>query len=301
MKSSACLSPAVSEHAPTPLRTLRTLLVLGRISNLPTVWSNCLAGWWLGGAGSWLTLAHLCLGASCLYVGGMFINDAFDAEFDRQHRSDRPIPSGAIRLGAVWRWGIGWMVLGTALLLPHSSQSAIFTLLLVIAIVVYDAVHKMVAFSPILMALCRFFLLLLAASFGQLGVEGLAIWTALVLGGYIVGLSYIARRESTSGLIQFWPMIPLGAPILLAWIVNVGEYKMSGALLSLLLVAWIAKTIHPLWTSPRPAIGRVVSGLLAGICFVDLLAVADAPHTVAALFVAFFGLSLLLQRHVPAT
>ena len=26
---------------------LRTLLILGRVSNLPTVWSNCLAGWWL--------------------------------------------------------------------------------------------------------------------------------------------------------------------------------------------------------------------------------------------------------------
>ena len=30
---------------------LRTLLVLGRASNLPTVWSNCFAGWLLGGGG----------------------------------------------------------------------------------------------------------------------------------------------------------------------------------------------------------------------------------------------------------
>jgi hypothetical protein len=34
------------------VRKLRTLLVLGRVSNLPTVWSNCLAGWWLGGGGN---------------------------------------------------------------------------------------------------------------------------------------------------------------------------------------------------------------------------------------------------------
>ena len=63
---------------------LRTLLLLGRISNLPTVWSNCLAGWILGGGGTALRLALLCLGASCLYIAGMFLNDAFDAEFDRQ-------------------------------------------------------------------------------------------------------------------------------------------------------------------------------------------------------------------------
>src|SRR5213594_1545943 len=30
----------------------RTLLILGRASNVPTVWSNCLAGWLLGGGGS---------------------------------------------------------------------------------------------------------------------------------------------------------------------------------------------------------------------------------------------------------
>ena len=32
---------------------LRTLLVLGRVSNLPTVWSNCFAGWLLAGGGLW--------------------------------------------------------------------------------------------------------------------------------------------------------------------------------------------------------------------------------------------------------
>ena len=28
------------------------LLILGRVSNLPTVWWNCFAGWLLGGGGS---------------------------------------------------------------------------------------------------------------------------------------------------------------------------------------------------------------------------------------------------------
>ena len=63
-------------------RPLRTLLVLGRASNLPTVWSNCLAGWILGGGGPHKRLLALCGGATLLYVGGMFLNDAFDAQFD---------------------------------------------------------------------------------------------------------------------------------------------------------------------------------------------------------------------------
>src|SRR5689334_993314 len=93
-------------------REVRALLILGRVSNLPTVWSNCLAGWFLGGGGSLRRFGLLCIGATCLYLGGMFLNDAFDVQFDRQHRSDRPIPSGAISLGKVWGWGFGWLLSG---------------------------------------------------------------------------------------------------------------------------------------------------------------------------------------------
>ena len=61
---------------------MRTFLVLGRVSNVPTVWTNCLAGWLLAGGGEWTRFAWLCAGATLVYLGGMFLNDAFDAEFD---------------------------------------------------------------------------------------------------------------------------------------------------------------------------------------------------------------------------
>ncbi|HEY2083548.1 MAG TPA: prenyltransferase, partial [Verrucomicrobiae bacterium] len=69
---------------------LRTFLVLGRASNLPTIWSNCLAGWWLGGHSSTNKLPFLFAGTTLLYVGGMYLNDVFDVNFDRQHRKERP-------------------------------------------------------------------------------------------------------------------------------------------------------------------------------------------------------------------
>jgi len=94
------------------VRKLRTLLVLGRVSNLPTVWSNCLAGWWLSGGGNFWKLPLLLLGVSALYTGGMFLNDAFDAEFDQQRRASRPIRPekfrwkwSGISAGRGWRWG----------------------------------------------------------------------------------------------------------------------------------------------------------------------------------------------------
>ena len=62
---------------------LKTLLTLGRTSNLPTVWSNLLAGAVLSGAAFGpRTFALLLVCGSAFYEGGMFLNDAFDAELD---------------------------------------------------------------------------------------------------------------------------------------------------------------------------------------------------------------------------
>jgi hypothetical protein len=44
-----------------------------------------------------------------------------------------------------------------------------------------------------------------------------------------------------------------------------------------------------------------VSGLLAGIVLVDLLAVADQPPGVGIVFLLLFSLALLFQRFIPAT
>src|ERR1043166_5723710 len=202
---------------------LRTLLILGRASNLPTVWSNCLAGWFLGGGGEPSRLALLCTGATFVYVGGMYLNDAFDAQFDQQHRPERPIPSGAISAVAVWRWGLTWLFLGLIGLSYLGKSSAVLASLLAIAIIIYDAVHKIFAFSPFLMAGCRFLLILLASSAAVVGVAGLSIWSALVLAAYIVGLSFLAARESTRAGLRYWPLLLLAAPLLLAAIVNQGE------------------------------------------------------------------------------
>ncbi len=73
---------------------LATLLLLGRVSNLPTVWSNCLAGWLVAGGGEVRSLLWLSLGATFHYLSGTYLNDAIDAQFDAQHRRERPIPSG---------------------------------------------------------------------------------------------------------------------------------------------------------------------------------------------------------------
>jgi 4-hydroxybenzoate polyprenyltransferase len=280
---------------------LRTLLVLSRASNLPTVWSNCLAGWWLGGHGNPGKLPFLFLGITLLYIGGMYLNDSVDENFDRQHRKLRPIPSGAISSGAVWKLGLLWLALGLVCLFWAGTTTGQLGVFLVVCILLYDAIHKLITFSPLLMGACRFFGYLAAASIGAGGVTGWAIWCGLALALYIVGLSFIARRESARGPIQYWPVIFLSAPLALAFVMNAGDYRKSSGLLCLVLGLWILLSLRAvLWSMDRQ-IGRTVSGLLAGIVFVDWLAACDAPREFGFAFLVLFGLAVFFQRFIPAT
>jgi hypothetical protein len=279
---------------------LRTLLVLGRASNLPTVWSNCLAAWLLAGGGEWPRFVWLCFGATLLYLGGMYLNDAFDAEFDTQHRRDRPIPSGRISVEAVWRIGIGLLGAGFIALAALGWTTALAALLLCGAIVLYDALHKLVTFSPVLMALCRVLLYVVAATAASRGLTGLALWSGIALGFYIVGLSFLARKESTGIVVQKWPLLLLAVPVLLAVVVNDGRSRESALLISAILVLWAVRSLRSVWFEPRN-VPRAVSGLLAGIVFVDLLAVADESRAIGLSFLALFVLALFFQRYVPAT
>jgi len=279
---------------------IRTLLVLGRISNLPTVWTNCLCGWLLGGGGSEMTLLLLIVGSSLVYTGGMYLNDAFDAAFDRQYRRERPIPSQRISEVLVWEIG-GTLLAGGGLMLAFLGwDTAVLSLLLVLSVLVYDAVHKAVAFSPAIMAACRFLLFLAAASAGDVGINGLALWSALALAGWILGLSYVARRESAGGPMRLWPLLALLLPLGLAFLVNDGSFRPRVWVMGAALLTWMVICLrHAVGTRQRN-VGRTVSGLLAGICLVDLLAIPlDSAAIIAC--VAAFGMALLAQRFIPAT
>lgn len=74
---------------------------LGRVSNLPTVWTNTLAAALLASSAGALappsSLVWLLLLAalSLLYLAGMLLNDLLDADWDQQHHNPAPLP---------WAW-----------------------------------------------------------------------------------------------------------------------------------------------------------------------------------------------------
>ena len=288
-------------NSPRGSPSLRTLLVLGRVSNLPTVWSNCLAGWLISGGGVFDQFFLLCAGTSLLYVGGMFLNDAFDIEFDRQHRAERPIPSGAASLRIVLQLGFCWLALGAICLSMLGRIPGMLGVLLAFLIIIYDAIHKMFVFAPIIMAACRFVLVLIASSAALEGINGLSIWSALVLACYIVGLSYLARKESAPGPLRYWPTLLLCLPLLLAVVVNQGIYQKRAAIIGAVVVLWIFRCLRFTYWHGSPNVGRTVSGLLAGIVLVDLLSSGGLDPTANLAFAVLFLTALLFQRMVPAT
>lgn len=280
---------------------LRTLLILGRVSNLPTVWSNCLAGWLLAGGGAWSRFAVLGGGASLLYIGGMFLNDACDVRFDTAHRKERPIPSGTISARAVWLLSAALLLGGGVLLALLGLTTAIIALGLLLCITTYDLVHKRTALAPLLMAGCRFLLYLVAGSAALGGISAKLLWCAGALAAYIVGLSFIARKEAQN----VKPNL-LVLPLFVAPLLSCGaELRFPNAhIIFFLCVGYVGWVIWSLWHMIKggaPAIGRTVSALLAGIVLVDMLAVQGGGGMMPLAFLALFASALILQRTIPAT
>jgi len=292
-------SPACS-HPRTPLQTLRVLLVLGRMSNLPTVWSNCLAAWLLAGSGRALDFGLVCGGATLLYTGGMFLNDAFDVEFDRQYRPERPIVSGQIAARTVWLISAALLSLGWLAVVPLGRVPAGFGALLIGMIIIYDGIHKWTRLAPVLMAGCRFLLYLLAASAVHRVIGSVVIQRGAVLAVYILGLSYVARGESKPAGTTRWPVPLLFAPVAMALVASKGS-TLSAWVMAAVQGGWVLWCLRGADSRFHRYLNVGVSGLLAGIVLVDWLATAGQSMQLSPFFALLLLSALMSQRLAPAT
>jgi 4-hydroxybenzoate polyprenyltransferase len=283
----------------SPLVALR----LGRVSNLPTVWSNVLAACALSGAELAAPgVAVLLLSMSLFYEAGMYLNDAFDRAIDARERPERPIPSGAVAARTVFL--VGFVLLAGALGLILASAASwrprVAALLLGLAIVGYDTHHKGVPWSPVVMGTCRALVYVTCGLFWDSTPPALLLAAALLLLAYVVGLSFAARQENLTRIRNVWPLLLLGAPLIFAapWLPATSPLAracFAG------FAAWVA---WALWRLMRPApdLRGGVSLLIAGISLFDALfaALAGAP-LLALACAAGAALTLVAQRRIPGT
>jgi len=322
---------------------LRGWLILSRGSNLPTVWSNVVAGWLLAqglrlppigteywkqppDSLAWGSLLLLLLGVSLTYVGGMILNDAFDARWDAERRSTRPIPAGLITVRDALRAGWGALAAGfvlTVFAAPSGTRLAvtIVALALALCVIVYDRWHKGVSWAPAVMGLCRALLpaigfLVVGESifFPPVADSDWIIFThmfALWLLTYAITL--VARHEATGGNAGRWVEgLLFIAPLPLLW--AVGLFWPWVVLWFAVYVWWLVRSNrrHPLpggvgarvadRLASMPLIDAMTNGYLAFICLSVLLRPKgvhpEALFDVACLLFLAFGMAAFAMRLV---
>jgi len=190
----------------------KTLLTLGRVSNLPTVWMNAVAATALTMASSGTEFSvgqmlAVLLGLSCLYAGGMSFNDYCDRHWDSHHQPFRPIPSGKASVRSVLIISLALFFAGLVFL-AQSAASFAAAIGLLSLIIAYDILHKQFASSVFLMAATRFGVYIVAA----FAISPSPPVSIFVLGGvqatYTLLVTVVARFENRLEAGFRFPLIP---------------------------------------------------------------------------------------------
>ena len=300
----------------TDRATVLTWLQLMRLPTVFTALSNILCGYLITHSfrvgdlpqqtDLWLLLAT----SIGLYLGGMVLNDVFDAKLDAVERPERPIPSGRISRNAAALFGGLLMTAGVVAASRVGLNSLLVAAMIVPCVLAYNGYLKSTVAAPLGMSACRFLNLMLGAS----AVDG-SLWhskpltVAAGLGIYIVGVTLFARNEagrsSRFGLLSGVVIVLCGLG-LDAWLISqdgFSEPAISGSrmvllLLGLNLVLRASLAIH----DPKPhRVQRTVGLMLLYIILIDAIVVfgLTSDAKLAALVVILVVPAMLLRRVVP--
>lgn len=189
---------------------------LVRLPNVFTLLSNCIAACVIsvGTLGKLGSVLPLFAASALAYWAGLILNDVNDLNEDRQHRPDRPLPSGRISPALAGHVATGMLVASTAIVAIVGAYGDTLWLaaalgcsvLLWIAIRLYNSSLKLTLLGPVLMGCCRG-LNILMVGFGMLCVywgqpfstvqefPDVLIAYATGISLYICGITVYARRE----------------------------------------------------------------------------------------------------------
>lgn len=255
----------------------------------------------------WLLL----LSSAGLYLGGMVLNDVFDAALDAIERPERPIPSGHISRRAAAVSGSMLLIFGVGCAGIVGQGSLLIAGLIVLAVLLYDGYLKSTMAAPLGMGTCRFLNLMLGAS---AGTTIISVWqttpmtVAVALGIYIIGVTVFAKNEagkSNSGALLTGISIMLGGIGLGAWLVTDrgAENAIPGSQMALLILGLnILMRSLVVVMKPNPgSIQRTTGLMLLCIILLDALMVfgltGNAQHAV--LVIMLIAPASLVRRFIP--
>lgn len=287
------MKPSFSELA-------RTVLAPKHLGPVATIWSNCIAGWWLGGGGEFRALPFLFGGATLIFVGGALLARAFTGVFEPQPRPGAPV----LARKTAWGLSLACSAAGVVLFIWLGATAIVLGVAMVSLLVFSSFLCWQPILSPIVNGLFRLLLCLLAASVGLDGVTGWSIWCGLALGCYVAGAGFLEPAKAASK--RVWAIPLLGTPVFLALLMDTGPFRESGLLLSALLVLWVLRGLRPVFWPGEPSQPTSPRELLTGIVLVDWLAACPAmsrfgeatqlPRAVSFAFIGFLLVAFLFQH-----
>jgi 4-hydroxybenzoate polyprenyltransferase len=282
-------------------------LRLLRLPNSFTAVSNVLAAQLLATQGK-LDIGVLILLASvstCLYTGGVVLNDCFDLEEDRRERPDRPLPAGEVPVEAAWILGAALLIVATALAALVSGRALVVAVTLALLILLYDGYAKRTAGGAFVMGACRYGNWMLGLSVGGTGFLALLIPLPVLL--YVTALTLLSKAETTAA--ERTPLIlcatGLGLTALLILLFNrAGLLPHTWALLPLVvgaaIVAWRLTATFRRFTPAQ--IQMTIKTLVIGIILLDAILVwAGGPWWGGIAVAALLAPSVWLARHLYVT
>ena len=276
------------------------VLELCRVSNLPTVISNCVAGSLVAEGILGLDLIFVLIGASLVYSGGMVMNDAVDFRYDKKFKKDRPIVSSKISLFSSWQLAILFLVSGSVFL-GIGSTSYFWVALLIVSIIFYNVFHKKFGITIYVMGFCRSLLNFIAGY--TLSLSNSVILWGLALGLYTAGITLVARGEDTDQKVKMIGIILLTAPVFLSIYCSLVSLNLIVPIIfsSLALIVLILYSLRIINSENPGKIGKAVSLLIAGMCIVDSMAVSSVIGYQGLLFIFGVPIVLIFQRKIAGT
>jgi len=274
--------------------SLRAFLELIRPGNTATALADVLAGFAVAGLVDTRALPFLLVATTCLYAGGITLNDVFDRHIDARERPERAIPSGRVQAGHAGLFGASLVTVGVAAAAMVSREAGLVAVAIAASVLLYDAwgKHRMFV-GPVNMGLCRGLNLLLGMTAAPGVVAGQ--WPlALISLTYIAAVTALSRGEVSGGkrpvaVVAFiLLLVVLGA---LKFVVLAPHVSGTGGLgavsidvdpFALALLAWLAwRILPPFWRTignPDPMVIRaaVRTGVLSLVLVDAVLAAAYA-------------------------
>ena len=279
----------------------------------------------------WLPFSCLLLASGFLYSAGMVWNDYFDYEQDLKERPERPLPSHRITRRTAARLGTILVAVGLLFAALAGLRSdgyrfgpPIVGILLIAAIFLYDSGLKRTVLGPVGMGMCRFLNVVFGLTLATGGVPAWGFVLALVVGFYIVGVTWFARREAR---ISKQPELAAAALVMLTALglalflpvlgpqqfrgnasdgVDVNAFGELGHILfPYLLVAigfWIGVPASAAIRSPSPKnVQRTVKRAILGLIVLDAILATSLAGTPGLLILLLLPPAICLAQWVYST